>query len=100
MPQSESERKRAERRRAADRGDPELYAEFQRDMDREVERQRVQADKLIAAARGIPPITDWAEVAATVSDEVWERILNDMPVSRRDLERIRPSRNARRLPDA
>lgn len=82
---------RAARRTAFDRGDPALLAEATAAMDTEVERQRDQADRVIADAAKTPG-ADWEQIAATVSDEVWERILNDMPVSRPLLEAIRPSK--------
>lgn len=82
---------RTARRAAFDRGDPDLRAEATAAMDAEVERQRDQADRVIADAAKTPG-AEWEQIAATVSDEVWERILNDMPVSRPLLEAIRPSK--------
>lgn len=92
----ERESVRAARRNDIDNANPErfaeLQAEFTADMDAEVARQRDKDDRTIAEAAKTPPITDWADIAATVSDDVWERILNDMPVSRPKLEAIRPSK--------
>jgi hypothetical protein len=84
------DRKRA-RREAFDAGG---YAAIGSSVEREtadiIARNKADHERALKAGAAAPPISTWAEVAATVDDATWDRILNDLTVGRAAAEAIRP----------
>lgn len=78
---------RIARRLAADRGE---FVPTTEDNLRIAAENKAHDAQSIAAAPD-PVLTDWRDVAASVDEPTWQRILADLaPASRAECERIRP----------
>ncbi|GLZ62851.1 hypothetical protein [Micromonospora sp. NBRC 107095] len=78
---------RIARRLAADRGD---FVPTTEDNLRIAAENKAHDQQSIAAAPD-PVLTTWAEVAASVDETTWQRILTDLsPATRAECERLRP----------
>lgn len=78
---------RIARRLAADRGE---FVPTTEDNLRIAAENKAHDAQSIAAAPD-PVLTDWRDVAASVDESTWQRILTDLsPVTRAECERIHP----------
>lgn len=90
--------KKRARREAFDRGDWDAV-DYRPTAEQAAEIERYNADlqRMIKAGSEAPSISTWAEVAASVDDATWDRILGDLTVSRTEVEAIRPHSGQARL---
>jgi hypothetical protein len=79
--------RRIARRLAADRGE---FVPTTEDNLRIAAEDKAHDRQSIAAAPD-PVLTDWRDVAASVDESTWQRILTDLaPATRAECERLRP----------
>ena len=85
------DRKRARREAFDADGYAAVGSSVERETAEIIARNKADNERALKAGGVAPPISTWAEVAATVDDATWDRILNDLTVGRTAAEAVRPA---------